>query len=330
MLKRIKNDRYEILFDTQSGFEMMQGINGHSDPFILDYPTLIDIGIMGHCENKCVFCYQGDKVQPNMQLEHFKRIIDESKDYTMQVALGGRGDPNKHENFKHIIAYCRDKLVVPNYTTSGINLTDEEVGLTKDYCGAVAVSMHSKNYTWKAINMFTDKGCLTNIHFVLSEQTLFEALALVRGENIYSNFIDLNKINAIIFLLFKPQGRGKNLLNWRLSNEKLRLFFCEMLENEDKRNFMVGMDSCLVNKLKKLNFTLTPEQEMSVDSCEGARMSCYISSDMNLMPCSFCNHDEEGQSILDSSIQEVWKTGNKFENFRNKLISDSHTCPYEL
>jgi len=330
MLKRVKNDRYEILFDSSTGFEILQGINGYSDPFALDYPSLIDIGIMGHCDNKCVYCYQGDLIQPNMKLEHFKRIIDESKKNTMQVALGGRGNPNKHENFLQVVAHCRNNNVVPSYTTSGIDLTQKEVEITKEYCGAVAISMHSKDYTWRAIKMFTEAGCLTNIHYVLSEHSFWPALALVRGENVYNECFDTEKINAIIFLLFKPQGRAKDLLDWRLSEDKLALFFREILANEDKRNFLVGMDSCLVNKMKKLDIKLDPMQEMSVDSCEGARMSCYISPDMKLMPCSFCNQEDEGQSILDSSIQEIWAGGEKFKNFRNKLVYNPTVCPYEL
>lgn len=327
--KIIKNDKYMIIFDPKTGFELLDGINGNPDPFILDYPSLMDIGIMGHCDNNCVFCYQGDRYQDNMTLNHFKMIVDQSRDFVNQIALGGRGNPNKHENFEDIVKYCRDNKIMPNYTTSGKDLTDDEVRITKDYCGAVAVSMHEKDYTWRAIEMFSNAGCMTNIHYVLSRTTFWKAISLMKGDNVYEKNLDLNKIHAIIFLLFKKQGKGKDL-DWSLDNDELKLFFTSMFEEEQKRNFLVGMDSCLINKMKGFDFKLDDLQEMSVDSCEGARMSCYISPDMKFMPCSFCNHDLIGQSILETPIQEVWNTGKQFEDFRQKLLGNPLICPYEL
>ena len=58
--KKIQTDKYMILFSNLTGFEMLSGINGNPDPFILDSPSMIDIGIMGHCSNTCKICYQGD------------------------------------------------------------------------------------------------------------------------------------------------------------------------------------------------------------------------------------------------------------------------------
>ncbi len=100
VVKEILTDEYLIIFNPKNGKELLTGINGNPDPFALDYPSMLDIGIMGHCDNKCTFCYQGDGDEPNMSLEGFKRIIDQSKDHVNQVALGGRGDPNQHENFQ--------------------------------------------------------------------------------------------------------------------------------------------------------------------------------------------------------------------------------------
>lgn len=143
--KVIKNEKYVILFNGFEGFELMSGINGNSDPFILDSPSMIDVGIMGHCSNDCKICYQGKINIPNMKFDDFKKIIDQCKNHLNQVALGGKGDPNKHEHFREILKYCKSNGVVPNYTTSGNGLTDWQVYITKKYCGAVAVSMIPEN-----------------------------------------------------------------------------------------------------------------------------------------------------------------------------------------
>lgn len=344
MIKIVETDRYKISFDTKTGYEETEGINGHPDPFVLDYPSLIDVGIMGTCQNKCEFCYQGDKQQDHMTIENFKRLINDLKQYTNQCALGGRGNPNKHPNFKEIIDICVDNNVVPNYTTSGIDLTDEEVEISKK-CGAVAVSMHGKDYTWRAIKMFQNAGIMTNIHLVFSSKSYDTACDLLLGLDPWNGNVDLNNLHAIIFLLFKPQGRGKNLIDWIPSNDMLKTF-CNLLihyksifilnENTKEKvllptfNFNVGADSCLINKVKQLNIKLSDKQDQAIDTCEGARMSCYISPDMKITPCSFGDHDIHGVSILDKSFKEVWDNGSEFIRFRNILKDNPASCPFEL
>ena len=59
-------------------------------------------------------------------------------------ALGGRGDPDMHENFEEILYYAATNHVVPNFTTSGLGMTPEKAAICKAYCGAVACSMYSR------------------------------------------------------------------------------------------------------------------------------------------------------------------------------------------
>lgn len=331
MVKIIETDRYRIKFNMETGYEELEGINGNPDPFILDYPSLADVGVMGNCQNKCEYCYQGDHHQDHMKLENFKKIVDELKLHTGQLALGGRGNPNKHPFFEDLVKYSRENNMVPNYTTSGLDLTQREVDITKEYCGAVAVSAHNKDYTFNAIDMFSKSNVMTNIHFVVSKKSIKTALFLLMGGNPWQNTVDLNKIHAIIFLLFKPQGRGMSLKDWMLDENELRIFSQMVLAYGifKKYNFLVGMDSCMVNKVKQSGLKMTKDQEESVDTCEGSRMSCYISPDMKLMPCSFGGHGK-GESIIDKSIKEVWDNGNEFHEFRNVLKCNPATCPYEL
>lgn len=330
-MKIVRTDTYEIRFNQENGYEELEGINGNPDPFVLEYPSLIDIGIMGNCQNECNYCYQGDEYQEHMTLDNFKRIIDESKDYINQVALGGRGNPNKHPHFKEILKYCRDNGVVPNYTTSGIDLTIDEVKITKEYCGAVAVSMHRLDYTWRALEMFMSSGIRTNIHFVTSNYSFREAFSLLSGSDPWDNKVDLNNLHAVIFLLFKKQGRGLILEDWVVDEDKLKAFayLTANYYNFRKYKFMIGMDSCMVNKLLKSEVPLTDEQMQSIDSCEGARMSCYISPDMKFIPCSF-GGKLRGESLENRSIKDIWDNGVEFNRFREHLCKDPASCPYEL
>ena len=324
--KSFRNDKYELLFNTKTGVEVLYGIDDNPDPFVLELPSMIDCGIMGHCLNKCSFCYQGDKWESNMKLEDYKKIIDQTKHHVNQIALGGRGDPNLHENFREIVEYSRDNNVVPNYTTSGINLTEEQVEISK-MCGAVAASDYNQPHTYKALKMFMDAGIKTNIHFIYSVPSHEIAIDILKGKDIWDGQVDLERLNAVVFLLFKPQGRGRSLERWVPSYPMFKEFG-ENIKNKNL-NFKIGMDSCLVNHVASVaNFSEV--ELMSMDFCESSRMSVYITPDMRLVPCSFADHDEYGESIRDKTIHEVWNNSESFRLFRKNLQIKLDRCPLGL
>jgi MoaA/NifB/PqqE/SkfB family radical SAM enzyme len=339
-MKTVQTDRYKIEFNTETGEETLEGINGHEDPFVLDFPILMDVGIMGHCSNDCQFCYQGEKNEPNMTFSNFTKLIDEAKPYVNQVALGGKGDPNQHENFEDILKYCRDNNIVPNYTTSGNCLTDEQIKISKEYVGAVAVSCNLNDekkypeYTLDALKRFIDAGVRTNIHYILSNKSFIPSLKILNGSERFEDKFDITKLNAVIFLLFKPQGKGKDL-DWQMRDINLNIF-SRILTSERFQalrqcrgvNYSLGADSCLINKVMKSGTELTQEQIESIDTCEGGRMSVYITNDLKLVPCSFGNHSE-GISLLNTSIKNAWNT-ELFQKFRERLLNDRCSCPYNL
>lgn len=96
-----ETNRFMEIFNPETGFYMRSGIideNGKEtaqDPFMRNFPNLLDIGIMGKCHNSklCpVDCYQSghNTKAENMSLDNFKKIIDQSKGKVFSVALGGR------------------------------------------------------------------------------------------------------------------------------------------------------------------------------------------------------------------------------------------------
>ena len=160
MLLKKKDKDFFSLFNPKTGFYMRTGVlkdgkETKEDPFMASYPELIDVGIMGHCKHGLsglclksgVQCYQDGlhKTTPNMSLEDFRRIAEESRGKSFQFALGGAGDPDQHEHFKEILDICKVNRIVPNFTSSGYGFTEDIVKLCKRYCGAVAISWYGGN-----------------------------------------------------------------------------------------------------------------------------------------------------------------------------------------
>lgn len=361
-------NRFMEFYKPETGFYMRTGVvdsDGNdtgTDPFMRDFPSLIDIGVMGKCihgqTGLClksgVECYQDGlhKKLENMSVHNLKKIINQVKGRTFQVALGGRGDVNKHEDFKGVLKCCRDNGVVPNYTTSGLGLTDKEVELTKKYCGAVAVSWYRGDYTHNALTKFIEAGIKTNIHYVLGKNSIEEAIGYLKAEikmlkevqkmelmcdsknesyskeelrdNIerrYEGKVFPRGVNAIIFLLHKPVGLGsrKNVLD--INDPRVKEFYS--LIDGNRFSFKIGFDSCNIPGL--LNFTKNLNRK-SFDTCEAGRFSCYITSNMKMIPCSFDNQELKWAVDLNSnSVEEAWNS-EIFKSFRNHFKKSCKDC----
>lgn len=326
MIKKIdKKNKFVSMFNPNTGFYMRSGVieNGKDtgvDPFMTSFPELLDIGIMQTCvcSHKCnVDCYQKaiERTGNNMSVEDFESVLKQGKGKLFQVALGGAGDVDTHENFEEIVKLCREYNIVPNFTTSGILMTKEKANICKKYCGAVAVSEHFADYTEKALDLLLEAGVKTNIHYVLSNKSIDIAIERLKNNGFKKG------INAVIFLLYKNVGLGKKENVLRMDDEKVKEFF--HIIDTCQFDFKIGFDSCTVPGL--INMTSNINED-SFDTCEGGRWSAYITSDMKMLPCSFDNQDMRwAVDLRENTIQEAWDS-EIFEDFRDHFRNSCKGC----
>lgn len=328
----IRDPKYSFfsVFDPKTGAYVRSGIieNGldtNVDPFMAAFPHLIDVGVMGHCihgrTGLCVKagigCYQSGLTveEPNMTVEDFRWIARQCRHRTNQFALGGRGDPDQHEHFAELLQICRENEIVPNFTTSGYGMTPKLAQLCKEYCGAVAVSWYRSAYTLRAIQLLLDAGVKTNVHYVLGKNTMDEALQRLETENFPHG------INGIVFLLHKPAGLGSKENMLADDDPRVVQFFSYV--DKGSHTYKIGVDSCTVPGIVNHCRSVTPQ---SLDTCEGGRFSCYVSADMQMMPCSFDQEKRFGVSLRGSSIEDVWNSP-AFDAFRHSLRTSCPDCP---
>ena len=322
--------RFLSLFNPASG-EYVRGdlLDQHGrdtgkEAFMASFPHLVDVGIMGSCAHGrlglCleagIQCYQrGPQVSTaNMSLPDFRRIAEQCRGRAFQFALGGRGDPDQHEDFEEILLACAENGIVPNFTSSGLGLTGRHARLAKEHCGAVAISWYRNPNTVRALDLLLQAGVRTNIHYVLSRATIDEAiLRLTHG--------DFPKgVNAVIFLLHKPVGLGSASNVLQVQDPRVRRLF--ELVVTGGATFKIGLDSCCVPALVSPGLRVDPS---IIDPCEGARFSCYISPDMKMMPCSFDQQARWAYDLSSATIEEAWQS-QAFEDFRQRLRDACPAC----
>jgi hypothetical protein len=61
-------------------------------------------------------------------------------------------------------------------------LTNHEVAISAKYAGAVAVSEYRNDYTKTAIEKFVDAGMTVNLHYVLGNQSIDDAISRLERE----------------------------------------------------------------------------------------------------------------------------------------------------
>ena len=63
----------------------------------------------------------------------------------------------------------------------------------------------------------------------------------------------------------------------------------------------------------------------TLDTCEGARYSAYITPDMRMLPCSFDQQHKWAMNLNESSIEEAWNS-KVFDSFRDQLKNSCPSC----
>lgn len=321
---------YNFIADQESGMTFRWGKTFNDNPSFAPVPELVDISISNHCSKGCDYCYRDSK--PNysfMSIDDYKFVLDSLNHpkygNVFQVALGG-GEPLEHPEILEILDITKQFNIVPNFTTNGENITQAIVENISGKVGAVAVSINNlDDIDDSKIDLLIKGGIRTNIHYVISRNNLKQAIHILNG--------DYNKklvgVNAIIFLTFKPSGRGDS--KYILRNDSDLHRFLELIDS-NRANCNIGFDACFVPLL--MRFTKTNVD--FIDSCEVGYFSVYIDENLNITPCSFSNN-KDGYSLREFDFYDIWL--NKFNDFRGKINNNCRqecvaknnckgTCPY--
>lgn len=309
MLARHIGD-YHFLADAESGVTFRWGKTLEDNPSFAPVPELADISISNKCSKGCSFCYKdstpGGKV---MSVEDYCKVLDSihTSEYgtVFQVAIGG-GEPLEHPDFLKIVEETIKRGIVLNFTTNGLLLTRELCSELKGKVGAMAISACSIIDLKKvrpAIGFA--KGMKVNIHYILSKDSIAEATEIVNGRH---NDL-LIGINAIVFLTYKPSGRGTETL--LLEDGKKQKAFVDAVK-APKTSCKIGFDACFVPLLIRGKAV----RNEIVDVCEGGFFSVYVDENMNVSPCSFSG-GKDAYSLKEYGFYDIWLS--KLQDYRERV-----------
>jgi MoaA/NifB/PqqE/SkfB family radical SAM enzyme len=333
-VKALSSANYNFMFNKNTGFFARWGKTHDDDPSWSPFgPEILDLEIStGACKGRCRFCYK-ENGQPkaetkHMQLHEFEDILSRMPKTLTQIAFGIT-DVYANPDFFAIMSHARNKGVIPNYTTHGLDMDGWAADRTAELCGAVAVSVVNKEKTYDCIKMLTDRGMTqVNIHFMLSHERIIDAMDLVDD---IKNDPRLAKLNAVVFLQYKPKGNNTHDFN----TPSLRQF--QMLVNYcDDEGVAYGFDSCTAPMYMRViqNHVNREALEQCVEPCESGLFSSYVNVDGDFFACSFCEGETgwtEGISVFDhDNFVDLWRLP-KLDEWRETLLANNRACPmYQL
>ena len=336
-IKKVKHPGYNYIFEKDSGFFARWGATLKDDPQLSPVgPEIVDIEVSTICNGpfgkRCFMCYKnGTAHNENMNLETFKKVLDkltETNNLT-QVAFG-IGDMDSNPDLVPMFRYCRENDIVPNLTVNGARLDVQYENKTyaqhiADLCGAVAVSHYDDSLCFDAVKKFTDLGMTqVNIHKVLAEETIVDCFRLLKlKESEYR----LAKLNAIVFLLYKPKSGNA------MTPLKDMFKYQELIEYALNNNISIGFDSCGANKFIDV---ISENKDFAhltalAEPCESGLFSVYVNVHGDFYPCSFSegvSNWTTGISVVecDNFLEDVWFHPRTIK-WRDGLLANNRSCP---
>lgn len=346
MIQKFRSENYNFNFNKETGAFARWGKSFEDDPQYSPFgPEILDLEISTavppgtehlydvarleqnrFCLGQCKFCYKGNWKYPtyNMTFEEFKNIIDKLPETVGQIAFGIMNIDTNPDFFK-MMEYSRYKGIIPNFTTHGLDINEDNANLVSELCGAVAVSVYDKNKSYDSIKKFTDAGMdQVNIHYMISQETYIKSFEIIDDMSRDSR---LKKMNAIVFLSLKQKGGGEAFN--RLTTEQYQKLIKYALDKKVR----FGFDSCGAHRFLAAvkdheNFK---QFEMMAEPCESSCFSSYINARGEYYACSFTEgHPDfpKGINVLevDNFVEDVWNVESTCK-FRDKLLKKNRVCP---
>ena len=231
-----------------------------------------DVGINTKCNAECAFCYvsaSGKGVNyPNIcetwnkWMETFWENKKDNVTITnkpFQIAIGSTGEPTIHPEFCNFLKTVYETGVVPNYTTNGIliaqdnSISEQILVATSRYVGGVAVSFGNKNlrkYARKAIDKLTNVTNV-NIHHIFSDKNSVDEFI--------SEWLRYgDKILYHVLLPLMPSGRSDHGIEagvWE--------YLEEMIQKHDIKNVAFGAHLIKYLRDSKIKTWLYDEESFS-------------------------------------------------------------------
>lgn len=303
----------------------------------LSAPVEAHLALTNACNAGCTHCYQssGAPLEGELGREGMLRLVDSLADAgVFHVALGG-GESFLLPWLFEIADHARARGMVPNVTTSGLGLTEEQAKRAKVF-GRVNVSLDGVDPAGygelrraehfakadRAIRLLRKHQGRVGINTVVT-RTSFDHIEEVVG---YASKLGLDEVEL---LRLKPAGRGRD--EWwerRPTEEQNRALLPKLLAIRKRfARVSLKVDCSFAPMVAATGADPEVLEFFSVLGCEGGDYLVGIDAAGRVKPCSF-EHDPS-QSFPAADLAARWND-EVFSHYRSRKAPEPcASCEYQ-
>lgn len=300
----------------------------------LSAPLEAHLQLTNHCGAGCVGCYTGANPaagEGELGLDGWKAALDHlAARGVFHVALGG-GESFLLPWLFEIADRCRARNMVPNVTTSGLGLTEEQAKRCRVF-GRVNVSLDGTGPEGygefrradsfakadRALKLLRKHNAHVGINTVVTRSNFDHLEEIVR----YARDLGCDEVE---FLRLKPAGRASDA--WaahKPTPEQNRALLERLLAIRRRHRISLKVDCSFAPMVAWSGADPDVLEFFSVLGCEGGDYLVGIDAAGNSKPCSF-EHDAS-QFVPASELKARWRDAATYPHYRGYSSAPPEPC----
>ncbi|MCP4543361.1 MAG: radical SAM protein [Chloroflexi bacterium] len=297
----------------------------------LSAPETIHLAITTRCNLSCPGCYvphPDASVKPELTVAELREMIDQwAQMRVFQLAVGG-GEPLLYDGLFDVLAYARERDIVPNLTTNGTLLNADVVRhLVWAGVGRVNLSWNGPDNrhrgrgqsVTRALRMLLDSTLRVGVNLLITPSLLPRlSQTLARLQTL--------GVQGVTILRPKPPAIfSKPGTTWYNANKLHRadlLRLCTIL-NSWQGVLRVEVDSALVGLMGDAVPAFL--RQRGIHGCTAGRRICTVWPDGRVTPCSFLV-DLSAGNVRQTPFAELWEREENWGVLRDPTIQLQGGC----
>lgn len=286
-------------------------------PVVWGYPPILMVEPTNICNLKCPMCPSGNgdmnRPQGKMDLDNFKKLMDDIGDYIYQVQFWNQGEPFINRVFLDFVRVAKEKGVMAMTSTNGHFIRTDETAeaIVKSGLDQIIFSMDGTNQ--ETYEKYRVGG---NYNLVL--ETLERLSNARKKRNSRTPLIELQ------FIVFKHNQQEIDdliALAEKFNIDRIAFKTAQVYSEDQAKAFLPDDDSMRRYEVEGDTFRMKGKIE---NWCKRLWMNSTINWDGSVSPCCFDKDAEHAFAYIfenGKSFRETWKNA-RYQLFRKQVMKD--------
>lgn len=287
------------------------------------YPSILMIEPTNYCNLRCPLCPTGNNslTAPRgfMKFEDFKKIIDETGKYLLNITLWNYGEPFLHKDIYKMVSYIRNKRIFVRISTNGhfFNKEDNIKKLIESNVDNLIISLDGASQ--ETFSKYRKGGDFNTVINNICRITKEKKRAQKKNPFIEIQFIVM-KHNEHEIEKMKKLAKTLDVDQVKIKTVNIEMDLAKEIK-ETMKKYLPKSEKLSRYKERKNDF----ERKKMKKGCKRLWFSSVINWDGSIVPCCYDpNRKHECGNAFKEGFMDVWNN-EKYILFRKAVIKSKQT-----